>query len=181
MTCIVAITDGKTVTMGADSAGVGGYSLTPRKDPKIYEVGDFMFGFTSSFRMGQILGYSFSPPPVPECVDVDRYMRTSFIDAVRRALKDGGFSETQNGREHGGAFLVGFRGRVFKVESDFQVGESVFPFDACGCGEDIALGAMHSMAEHSMVAEDKIRRALSAAQAFSAGVRAPFIVVSGGA
>ncbi len=54
MTCIAAVAHEGNVWMGADSAGVSGLALAVRRDPKIYRVGDFLFGFTSSFRMGQL-------------------------------------------------------------------------------------------------------------------------------
>ena len=58
MTCIVAVTDGKKIVMGGDSAGVSGYSLTIRKDKKVFKRKDesgteWLFGFTTSFRMGE--------------------------------------------------------------------------------------------------------------------------------
>ena len=53
MTCIVAIKEGNKIYMAADSAASdGNFSQRTRIDPKIYTVGGYMFGFTSSFRMG---------------------------------------------------------------------------------------------------------------------------------
>jgi hypothetical protein len=56
MTCIVGIVENGKVYMGGDAAGVNGYSVRVRKDPKLFKVGEFLFGYTSSFRMGQLLG-----------------------------------------------------------------------------------------------------------------------------
>lgn len=172
MTCIVAVAKNGNVWMGADSAGVGGLSLRMRNDPKIYRVGKFLFGFTSSFRMGQLLGYKFNPPEQVS-MSVEQYMATVFIDELRKTLKDGGFSKTDNGVESGGTFLVGYRGRIFKVYDDFQVAEAIEPYDACGCGEDIAFGAL--FASRDMSPGDRVHLALEAAERFSAGVRSPFI------
>jgi len=57
MTCIVGLIDkeSKKIYMGGDSAGVANYSLSVRKDPKVFKRYGFIFGFTSSFRMGQLL------------------------------------------------------------------------------------------------------------------------------
>lgn len=178
MTCIAAVTHNGTVWMGADSAGVAGLSLSVRRDPKIYRVGEFLFGFTSSFRMGQLLGYKFTPPQHHSEWDAGRYMATVFIDALRETLKAGGYARTDNGEEHGGTFLAGYRGRIFRVDSDFQVGENLHPFDAVGCGADLALGALH--ATSSVAPKERILLALEAAEAFSAGVRRPFIVEQAG-
>ena len=174
MTCIAAVAHEGNVWIGADSAGVAGLSLMIRRDPKIYRVGDFLFGFTSSFRMGQLLGYKFTPPQHHGEWDVERYMTTAFIDALRDTLKSGGYARTNNGAEEAGTFLVGYRGRIFRVESDYQVGESVEPFDAVGCGAEIALGALHATRDKPPA--DRVGAALEAAEAFSAGVRRPFLV-----
>lgn len=173
MTCIVAVTDGETVWMGADWAGVDGYSLAIRKDPKIYKVGEFMFGFTSSFRMGRLLGYKFVPPDHHSEWDIERYMTTAFIDALRDTLKAGGYARTKDGAEEAGEFLVGYRGRIFRICSDYQVGENLGDFDAVGCGAELALGAMHATPGKNAI--DRITTALEAAEAFSAGVRRPFM------
>lgn len=174
MTCIAAVAHAGSVWMGADSAGVAGLALVVRRDPKIYRVGDFLFGFTSSFRMGQLLGYGFNPPEHHSDVGVERYMATAFIDALRDVLKSGGYARTENGVEAAGEFLVGYRGRIFRVCSDFQVGENLEPFDAVGCGAELALGALHATSDKPP--RDRVNIALKAAEAFSAGVRGPFLV-----
>jgi hypothetical protein len=161
--------------MGADSAGVTGLSLAVRRDPKIYRVGDFLFGFTSSFRMGQLLGYKFNPPQHHGEWSIELYMTTYFIDALRDTLKSGGCARTDNGAEVAGEFLVGYRGHIFRVCSDYQVGENMEPFDAVGCGAELALGALHATRDNSNP-NDRVIMALEAAEAFSAGVRRPFRV-----
>ena len=173
MTCIVGIMHAGEVWIGGDSAGVGGYSLSHRADEKVFTNGEFVMGFTTSFRMGQILRYRFTPPPITTA-DLRRYMATEFIDAARSAMKDGGYLKVSDGREDGGTFLVGVRGQLFAVEDDFQVGVSCDGYDAVGCGHDIAKGAL--FATQGMPPEQRINIALEAAARFSAGVRPPFVV-----
>jgi hypothetical protein len=144
-----------------------------RSDPKLYEVGPFLFGFTSSYRMGQLLGYKFHPPVHASDCPIEKFMATSFIDAVRTTFKDGGYAITLNGQESGGSFLVGYRGRLFRVCDDFQVGEAALGYDAVGCGAEVALGALYAARARSPI--DRLKIALSAAESMSAGVRAPFI------
>ena len=174
MTCIAAVADSGNVWMGADSAGVAGLTLSVRRDPKIYRVGTFLFGFTSSFRMGQLLGYSLTPPHHQNDWSTDRYMNTAFVDALRSTLKTGGYAKTHDGAEEAGEFLVGYHGRVFRICSDYQVAENIEPFDAVGCGAELALGALH--ATKGKAPSDRVAAALEAAEAFSAGVRRPFRV-----
>jgi ATP-dependent protease HslVU (ClpYQ) peptidase subunit len=174
MTCIIGLQHEGAIYVGGDSAGVGGYSLTVRADEKVFINGAFIMGFTSSFRMGQLLRYSLKPPTYHPDVDLATYMVTDFINAVRECLKAGGYARKEKEAEESGTFLVGFKGGLFKIDSDYQVGISALPYDAVGCGQDIALGAM--FANSSLLPEDRIRQALEAAEAFSAGVRRPFVI-----
>ena len=174
MTCIVGLLDNGVVYIGGDSAGVTGYGLTVRADEKVFINGDFVMGFTSSFRMGQLLRYSLKPPKYHPDIDLVEYMVTDFISAVRECLKTGGYAKKDKEVEQAGTFLVGFKGKLFKIDSDYQVGISALAFDACGCGENIALGSMYS--NSSLSPADRITLALEAAEQFSAGVRRPFVV-----
>jgi ATP-dependent protease HslVU (ClpYQ) peptidase subunit len=176
VTCIIGVTDGQKVTIGGDSAGVGGTGLTIRSDRKVWKGGGWAWGFTTSFRMGQILRYSFTPPPVAKG-SLERYMTTSFVDGVRQALKDGGWATTTNGNDAGGTFLVGHEGRLFAIHSDFQVEEAVDGILACGCGDDLALGAMYALPSN-WSAQRKVRRSLEVAAHLSSGVAGPFHVVT---
>jgi len=174
MTCIVGVAHKGKVYIGGDSAGVGGLDLVQRRDPKVFRNGDFVMGFCGSFRMGQVLAHRFTPPPLKVGQDLYAYMVTDFIDAARMAMKEAGFATVENGRESGGFFLVGIQGRIFNVQSDFQVGESIHDFDACGCGESFALGSLHETGK--LDPKVRVTKALQAAETFSAGVRGPFRV-----
>jgi hypothetical protein len=187
MTCIVGIVHADGVTLGGDSAGVdvSNLGLWLRRDAKVFAIADgqMVLGFTSSFRMGDLLRYRLTLPRMHQSDSVDAYMRTSFIDAVRSCLSDGGYTRNDHGKELGGTFLVGFAGRLFRVEDDMQVGEAAADYDACGCGQSFALGALHALTGGHQIqgqfqAEPMLRAALGAAEQFSAGVRGPFNFVT---
>lgn len=175
MTCIVGSIDNGTIYMGGDSAGVAGYSIQRRADCKVFVSGDFIMGFTSSFRMGQILQYSFTPPIMKENQDLFAYMATDFADGIRDCLKAGGYARINSNEESGGTFLVGYKGRLFTIEDDFQISEQLENYAAVGCGQDIALGSMFSTKGQPI--EQRIRTALEAAEEYSAGVRGPFNIL----
>lgn len=179
MTCIVGLVENGygRILMGGDSAGVSGYDLNVRADQKVFVNGEFLFGFTTSFRMGQLLRYKFAPPPFFENEDLMTYASTRFVDAIRQTMKDGGFNKIDNGRDEGGTFLVGFRGRLFCVHDDYQVGEAVEGFQAVSCGDQIAHGALFATKGTAMTAKERITTALEAAHRFSAGVRPPFLIL----
>lgn len=182
MTCIAAVKTDDGVWMAGDSAGVAHLSIVTRADKKVFVKQDaigteFGFGFTSSFRMGQLIQYNFVIPVLTND-DIHEYMVATFIPALRTCLKDGGYTTIENAAESGGTFLVAVKGRLFSIQDDFQVGENLPPYSACGCGEDLALGSLYSTEKFKELSgEYRLKLALEAASEFSAGVRPPFNII----
>lgn len=173
MTCIVGLVQKGQVFIGGDSAGVGGYGLVVRVDRKVFRNGDFVMGFTSSFRMGQLLAFGFNPPKPRVGADIMAYLVTDFIDAARDRMTTGGYMRTNDGAERGGTFLLGYSGRLFHISDDFQVGESTHGFDSCGSGGLVALGSLRA----TRTWDDPMARlieALETAETFTSEVRGPF-------
>jgi ATP-dependent protease HslVU (ClpYQ) peptidase subunit len=99
-----------------------------------------------------------------------------FIDAVRECLKNRGWAAKRDERESGGCFLVGYKGRLFRIDDDYQVGIPADGFAAVGCGDQIAHGALYASAH--LNGRERLELALRAAERFSAGVRGPFHIES---
>lgn len=178
MTCIVGLVDQETgdVYIGGDSAGIGGdYRLTIRADSKVFRVGPFLMGFSTSFRMGQLLRYSLKVDKQKIHQTDSAYMMTTFIGAVRKTLTKGGFAKITDNREEGGSFMVAYRGKLYVVYGDYQVAEPQLPYIALGCGGDCALGSLYSTEDWESTRQ-RIREALNASITFSAGVHKPFII-----
>jgi len=175
MTCIAALVEGDTVYIGGDSAGVAGLSISIRSDEKVFQNGPFIMGFTSSFRMGQLLRFKFDPPKQTVHQDDYEYMVTDFVDAVRHCFSHNGFGDKD--ATVGGTFLVGYKGKLYTIENDHQVGIPSVPYDAVGCGADLALGSLYSTQGSKLTPEQRIALALEAASTFSAGVAPPFLIM----
>lgn len=176
MTCIVGIVEDGKVLIGGDSIASDGWNLMDRADAKVFKTGAFVMGFTTSYRMGQLLRYAFKPPKRHVDQDIMAFMVTDFIIAVRDCLKSGGYAKKDKDAEQGGTFLVGYEGRLFRIEEDYQVGESSDSYAACGCGQPFAMGALYATEGRS--ASERIDIALRAAEKNSSGVRGPFLTVS---
>lgn len=179
MTCIVGMKDKKFpnyVTIGGDSAESNGSNIFIRKDGKVFKNGKFIIGCTSSFRMIQLLKFSFIPPEIGT-KDIFEYMCTDFVNSVRECFKNGGYLQIdESGSELGGSFLVGYKDRLFKIENDFQVAENVNGIDAVGCGAVFALGALIALSDDNILSDFKIIKALEIAEYCSVGVRGPFTI-----
>jgi len=178
MTAIAGLIENGKVWIGGDSAGVVGYRLVVRNDPKVFTKDEFIIGFTSSFRMGQLLRYYLNPGIPTEGQDEFEYMVRSFIPNIRSIFKTHGYLEIERNVESGGTFLVGWRGKLYLIEDNFQVAELRTPYAACGCGEQLILGSLHATGDFDIGPKERIKMALKAAEDFSAGVRGPFMVIS---
>lgn len=190
MTCIVALTDGQTVVLGGDSAGVGGRELRLRADRKVFQLGSYAIGFTTSFRMGQILRYGTDfpePPSNPGPDELERFLVSELVPVVRRSFSDHGFAKTarvasrgaegvtEEGQDFGGLFLIGVAGHLFEIQHDYQVARPLAPYSAVGRGAPAALGALHALESVPGLSQrQRAARALAAAEAYSAAVRGPF-------
>ena len=177
MTAIAAIVEKGKIWMGGDSAGVAGLSLTVRKDPKVFLKGDVLIGFASSFRMGQLLRWRLKLPNHTKRMTTLEYMHLSFIDAVRKCLKDGGYTRIEYNEELAGEFLIGYQGEIFHMSSDFQLSQNTDNFAAIGCGRDLVLGSLTTTKEYETSPVERLTLALHAAESYSAGVRSPFLIL----
>ncbi|MBB3752467.1 hypothetical protein FHT44_004979 [Mycolicibacterium sp. BK634] len=177
MTCIVGVEHKHGVLIGADSCGSAGTSMTIRADEKAFVNGPYIMGYTTSYRMGQLLRYKLDPPipTAQDLRDLDRFIATTFIDAVRTTLNEGGFAKIEDQREEAGNFLVGIAGRLYNIDEDYQFARNMAGFDSVGCGYELALGSLHTTARYRITPKERVRMALEAAAAFSSGVAPPFI------
>jgi ATP-dependent protease HslVU (ClpYQ) peptidase subunit len=155
---------------------VDGLRVTVRADEKVFIKGKMLIGFCGSFRMRDLIRYSFEIPKHARKIPVEEYMATTFLNALRKTLVDGGHTEKKDNVEtFEGNLLIAYRQRLFEIEGDFQVGEPRLPFHAIGCGDDIAFGSLFTSKKDTP--KRRITTALSAAVERSAGVRRPFTIL----
>lgn len=180
MTCIVGVEHQGEVWIGGDSAAIGGYELMIRNDEKVFIRDGMLFGCAGSIRMRQLLRYALDIPEHSQKKDSMSYLVTDFVDSVRGCFEQRGWPGKHDdvGREVSGSWLLGYRGELLLIDSDFQIGRSSCGYYAVGCGADIALGSLHSTRQ-SDDPERRVRDALEAAECHSAGVAGPFIVLHG--
>lgn len=177
MTLIVGLEAGGKVHIGGDSfAGNSLISSTCAK-PKVFKVGDFIFGCTTSFRMIQLLQYSIKPPKNVGN-DNEKYLCTKFIDHVRDVFKKGGFLKNNAGKDEGGTFLMGYKGKLYSIHEDFQVNRCLAGYDACGAGYHMALGALFALKGVNMTPKEKLTVALDSGSEHHPYVRPPYVFLT---
>ena len=179
MTCIAALVDthSKTIYMGGDSAGTRGYyTVMTMKTPKVFINQGFLFGSTGTMRTLQILQHSFVPPSYhPKDMKIEEFMNRVFVDALRTCLKDSGAAlkdKEQEGQSN--ETLVGYRGKIFLIDSAYAAIEVVDNYMAVGCGDELALGSLFSTEKTRLSPRQRLEMALNAASYHCNSVRSPY-------
>jgi ATP-dependent protease HslVU (ClpYQ) peptidase subunit len=168
MTCIVALEDQGTVYMGADSAATEDDAISLRVNPKIFKIGKFLIGYCNSFRYGQIIEHYFKPPAQQE-KDVMKYMITKFVPELKKVLENNQYEEKDS------SLIIGYDGKIFYIESDWQVGHDTTNYHAIGAGAPYAFGSLYSTEGEPFL---RIEKALRSAESFCTNVSSPFHYLS---
>lgn len=178
MTCIVAIEEAGTVHMGGDRASSNSYYTTTHDASKVFEVGPLLIGICGSWRMGQVLQYGLTVPTWSLSWDVDRWIATDLMAAVRQAFETHAWNRVEHGvAAQRGVWLCAVGGRCYAIQGDYSWQRHASGEYATGSGEDFALGSLHST-RLVMPPELRVRNALLAAAEHSPSVAGPFDIVT---
>ena len=144
MTCCIGYKTVKGLYFASDTQGSNDDTKETRLDPKVFKVKNMLFATCGSFRMRDVLMYELDLPKCKIDEDIDRYMRTTVINAIRMLFIDRGIciKTDETDIASPGDILIGIHDKIYKIESDFQVGEISKPYVAIGCGAREAMGAM---------------------------------------
>lgn len=174
MTCIVGVeTEDGGVVLGGDSAASGNDYTLEASNQKAFFVEDrpMAVGYTSSFRMGQILKRDFEPPEVGP--DKFKYVLKEVIPQIRSIMKEGGYSKIKSNREKSGLFLLAVEDKLFKVQGNFSVLDLAKPYTAIGSGFRHAYGSLHTTEGMDLDPKRRVELAISAAAETQDGVSLP--------
>lgn len=178
MTAICGFCTNKKVYIGGDSAGSYDGDVHIREDQKVFINDEYLFGFTGSFRMGQVLRYCFVAPERSEGISDFKFLVSEFIPAIQQTLSESGVELQENGIKSGGTFLLGYRGSLYIIYDDYQVAKSIDNYAACGYGEAYAIGAMYAINDYDILPKQRIKIALEAATKYTGCVRPPYTILS---
>jgi len=157
MTAIVGFTKDGIVYMAGDTLGSSEYT-----ESKVFKNGEFLIGYTSSFRFGQILEYEFCPPNRLEGLKDKEYIVKYFIKELRKCLEENKYT-SQDSKGESGICLLGYRGNLYKIQSDFSILQSAYGYDACGSGDLICLDALGILKDLDISPKDKVIKAIEIA------------------
>jgi ATP-dependent protease HslVU (ClpYQ) peptidase subunit len=169
MTLIIALKHKGKVYLGGDAAAVGGYDRSPTVEPKVFKNGKYMIGYTTSFRMGQILQHM--KLPVPPVKELTKFMVTTFIESITEEFTKRDYDWKENGVN----FIAVIHNRIFEIENGLQVHEKK-EISAVGCAYAYALGAITAC--EIVDPKERMLKTFSIAEIYSAGIMAPYTIIS---
>ncbi len=181
MTCIVGVVakDGRVV-MGADSCGSNGYSYSVGSNAKICRLGGehqpVLLGACGSFRMMDVLRHDVDLRPMhPKAEELEKWIRKELVVKLRAAFKSAGVLKKENEEESiPGSFLLATEGHLFEFQRDLSIIRGEEWGLATGSGVYAARGALHALRKYDMTERDRVKAALSAAEATITTVRGPW-------
>jgi hypothetical protein len=166
VTCVVGVEVGGAVILGADSGWGTDNLVSSVNTPKVFPMGEFVFGFAGSWKLGLTIRHSLAPES-PDDGDLDFYMNSDFIAALRELFAD-------EGRFPKDELVVGIRGELYEIDRGEAAVRSC-GYDAIGAGGAVAMGSLHTTAALGLEPRERLRLALEAAAAHVPTVCPPFV------
>lgn len=179
MTCIIGLKHDDEIYIGGDqlASNTNGFCST-YKEPKVFKKGGFIFGYSGSYRVGQILKYDFDiPSHSSEYADMEYFVRI-FVPALQLKLEERkAIYNSDNGLEMAddANIIIGYRNGIYRLHSDFQLENNENDIMAIGCGSTVALGCMHAL--YNLKPISRITRSLEIVSILNIGVKGPFTIL----
>lgn len=179
MTCIVGLIDGKKVWLGGDRAATDqGLNRTLLKEPKIFAKGDVGFGVCGLPKVMDALKHGIELP-IQADGDDKTFLVTEMVPAIREGLKKFDAAGPDNSPFGGsgeicfqGEILIAYRGRLYRLQGNFQLVEGEEKFASVGSGSRLALGSFEAT-KKTWGAKKRVLMALEASTK-NAGCAPPF-------
>lgn len=181
MTCIVACIENGKAYIAGDRMGSDTFSKMESKRAKVFKKNGFLFGYTTSFRMGQIIEYSFEIPERGYDEPLDYYIYTKFVNSLRKCFDKNGFGGTDsknNTGDVGGSFIFIVDNRIFEMQDDFAILEHSTNFCSVGAGQFHAIAAMEALKHTNMKPKEKLRESIRIASKFVVSVSETCDIIS---
>jgi ATP-dependent protease HslVU (ClpYQ) peptidase subunit len=179
MSCICGIIRNNEIWIAGDSAGSDQYSIALSGSKKVFRkevlygseqeniVEEMIFGVAGSWRQLQILHHALQLPLHSFEKNDETYLVLDVIAAIKNCIGVGGESI---------GLLIGYRQKLYRINSDFGVFPLLLGYDAIGSGDDIAKGALYALTYNRYLnGRECLKIALNASVEHTPFVRQPYV------
>lgn len=178
MTCIVGIEHKGKVWLGGDSAATDqSLNRTIIKDPKVFVRDEIAFGVCGLPKVMDAVAHAIDLPKQQGPGSDRKFLVGELVPALREGLRklDCTAEAPGWGTCFEGSMLIGYRGKLYELQGNFQMIRSSDGTAAVGSGEALAKGSF-AVTKHITDPEKRLLTALGAASN-NAGVAPPFVIV----
>lgn len=178
MTCIVGLVNKGDVWLGADSAATDrGLDRTIIGDPKVFIVNNVGFGVCGLPKVMDVVAHAIDIPTQTGGSD-RKFLVSELVPALRSGLKAFECTADEDGQSYfEGAMLIGYRGKLYTLQGNFQLINAAAGYDATGSGGDAALGSLRHTG-NIRNPKKRLLKALETSAQHNAGVAGPFVLVT---
>lgn len=156
MTCIVGLEFEGKVYLAGDNQGTGFNNKLIHTQPKVFEKGGAIFGFTSTYRWGQILEHCLTD--VIEPADVNKtynWLVQTLVPTIMKECKACDYDSKSR------TCLIGINGQLWQLQDDWSVLRSIDGYSAIGSGCEYARGAIsYALKNHHPRTEAEVKSLL---------------------
>jgi ATP-dependent protease HslVU (ClpYQ) peptidase subunit len=146
MTTIAGLEHQGKIYMAADSLICSGQMMQELQDEKVFQRGDILFGVTGSAVLIAAVRYQFNiPKPLP-AQPIREYLATTFITDLRYCLESAKCIDPDNANYFPGTILIGYCGKLYKIDESYALFAITDPYTATGSGRDYALATLEALA-----------------------------------
>lgn len=165
MTCIVGIKADGYVAMGGERGASNDDMIVNLSNPKIIKNGPYLIGYAGSME-AQKMQYSFEPPTPKPDDDLDKFMHTEFLRALKDYYDEWGIDTSRDGEV---SMLIAIGDRLYEHHSaDLSLNQYTNQYMAIGSGSPYAIGYLHGATSMSnKEPEELVENAVKTAIKFS--------------
>lgn len=197
MTIIIGLVDEyKQIHFACDSCATDmeGEQIESYKNQKIFQNDEYILGVSGSFRIMDILKFSFGTMSysnyffeqtenIKENITEEfctlkkmQFMVQVFIpDLIKCLKKNKALTNKEGVVSMDGNILVGFDGTIFCIDSDFQVGCGSHDFMVIGSASEPARGSLLNSYYSHQDPHDSLCFALLASKKYTKNIKGPFL------
>lgn len=148
MTTLIAFQHEDFCIIAADTQTTG-YDLRADCSPmgKIAQNGKYLVSAAGLVRGMNLIQHAFNPPPAPKTKDLDRFMVTNFVPALRKTFAVSGYDIKMDGMAASfeNDFIVAVNGTLYFIDEGYGLERTKDKVYCTGSGMKLALGAAYAL------------------------------------
>lgn len=148
MTTLIAFQHDDFCIIAADTQTTG-YDLRSDCSPmgKIAQNGKYLVSAAGLVRGMNLIQHAFNPPATPRVKDLDRFMVTNFVPALRKTFALSGYDIKSDGMAASfeNDFIVAVNGTLYFIDEGYGLERTKDKVYCTGSGMKLALGAAYAL------------------------------------